>query len=80
MGVCQKQQPIYLGPFEITQKFNDLIFNIHLGPNDSHVVHHNKLKKYEGEDKPERIRKAEDTMSVLSNSTCDCTVTSKQKL
>lgn len=57
LGVCQKLQPTYLGPFVITRKFNDLIFNIHLGPNDSRVVHHNKLKKYEGEEKPEWVKK-----------------------
>lgn len=47
IGVCQKLQQTYLGLFVIRQKNNDLIFNVHLGPNDSRVVLRNKLKMKE---------------------------------
>lgn len=84
MGVCQKLQPTFLGPFVTTRKSNDLIFNIHLGPNDSRVVYHNKLKKYEGEGKNRMgdyaIKEAEDTVSILSYSNYDYTDSSKQVL
>lgn len=45
-------QPTYLGPCVITRKFYDLIFNIFLNQFDSRFVHNNKLKKYEGDQKP----------------------------
>ena len=49
-GRCSKLEPTYSGPYVITCKFNLLNFKIQLDRmGTSKVVHHNKLKRYEGE-------------------------------
>ena len=55
-GISPKLQPTYLGPCLIVRKLNDLIFEIQLSRNGkTRVVHHNKLKPFEGEAYPKWI-------------------------
>ena len=50
-GKCPKLQNMWLGPFVIERKFSDLTYQI--SPKEkSRVVHHDKLKKFCGEDIP----------------------------
>ena len=53
-GRCLKLEPTYSGPCVITCKFNLLNFKIQLDrTGTSKVVHHNKLKRYEGDSPPQ---------------------------
>jgi len=58
-GVCQKLQPIYIGPCVILKKLNDLNYCIQQtkdGP--VKVVNHDKLKPYLGNQYPDWAKKA----------------------
>ena len=49
VGVCQKLQPLYHGPYVVAQKLNDLVYKIIMSPNGNvRVVHHDKLQPYKG--------------------------------
>jgi len=48
-GLSPKLTPPYVGPCLITKKFNNLDYGIQLGPKQHKVVHHNKLKPYQGD-------------------------------
>jgi transposase InsO family protein len=49
-GICPKLQNPYRGPCVITKKLNDLDYGIQLDVKGTErVVHHNKLKPYEGD-------------------------------
>lgn len=53
-GRCSKSEPTYSGPYVIACKFNLLNFKIQLDRmGTSKVVHHNKLKRYEGDSPPQ---------------------------
>ena len=54
-GVSSKLQPSYVGPFLIIAKFNDLTYKLLLSDGTTRVVHHDKLKPYEGEETPHWI-------------------------
>ena len=57
-GLAPKLQPTYFGPCVVIQKINDLIFKIQLNKHGKvRIVHHNKLKPYEGTDYPAWISK-----------------------
>ena len=52
-GISLKLQRPWKGPFVITQKLNDVLYKIQESPRGkSKVVHYDRLKRYEGENKP----------------------------
>ena len=52
-GVCQKLQPLYIGPCVILNKFNNLNYCIQTEENGlTKVVNHDKLKPYKGDNYP----------------------------
>ena len=59
-GVCSKLQPTYVGPCIVKENYSDLDYLIQKKKDGrSSVVHHNRLKPYEGIDVPkwiERVR------------------------
>ncbi|CAG2189090.1 unnamed protein product [Mytilus edulis] len=53
VGFCPKLYRPWNGPFIITKKLNDVIYRIQKGPkNKPKVIHHNRLKRYNGKEKP----------------------------
>ncbi len=49
MGECPKLNLPYTGPFLVVAKLSDLDYAIQGGPKKApRIVHHNKLKPYEG--------------------------------
>ena len=55
-GLSPKLQATYLGQYLITQKLNDLVFKIQVSKfGHTRVVHHNKLKRFEGKAYPKWI-------------------------
>ena len=55
-GLSPKLQPTYLGPYLIIEKLNDLVFKIQVAKSGrSRIVHHNKLKRFEGHTYPKWI-------------------------
>ena len=58
-GLSPKLQTTYLGPYLIAEKFNDSIFQIQVSKSRrTRVVHHNKLKPFEGHANPKWISTA----------------------
>ena len=56
-GVCQKLQPLYLGPCVVTKKLSDLNYEIQLDRNGTRkVVNHDKLKPYLGKEAPKWVK------------------------
>ena len=50
IGVTQKLQKPYKGPYVVTKKFNDLDYRIQMdAKGSSRVLHYNKLKPYNSE-------------------------------
>ena len=57
VGVTEKLQSIYAGPFLIRRKLSDINFVLQLDKlGKERVVHHDKLKRYEGEQCPRWIK------------------------
>ena len=57
-GKCLKLEPNYTGPNVVICKFNPLNLKIQMSKSDTtKVVHHNKLKKYEGDNPPNWVIK-----------------------
>ena len=48
-GLNPKLASPYIGPCLITKKLNNLDYGIQIGPKQHRVVHHNKLKPYQGD-------------------------------
>ncbi|MES9881558.1 MAG: reverse transcriptase domain-containing protein [Sedimenticola sp.] len=66
-GLCAKLQPAYKGPCVIVHKFNDLTYSVQLNATGStRVLHHNKMKPYEGTDIPVWIQFANRRLEVES--------------
>lgn len=58
-GLSPKLQPLYQGPCLIVDKYNDLVYRVHLSKwGICQVLHHNKLKPYEGTNTTCWLRKA----------------------
>ena len=58
-SISPKLQPTYLGPYLIVQKINDLIYKLQLTRlGKFRVVHHNKLKPFQGQVFPKWIETA----------------------
>ncbi|MCG8045846.1 MAG: RNase H-like domain-containing protein [Candidatus Thiodiazotropha endolucinida] len=52
-GRCPKLEPTYAGPYVVVCKLNPLNFQVQFDKHGtSRIVHHNKLKKYEGNQAP----------------------------
>ena len=59
VGVSQKLTKLYDGPFLIKRKISDVNFLMQMNQdNQNKVVHHDKLKAFEGRDLPKWIKKA----------------------
>ena len=57
-GKCLKLEPNYTGPYVVICRFNPLNLKIQMSKSaTTKVVHHNKLKKYEGDNPPNRVMK-----------------------
>ena len=53
LGVTEKLQPLYAGPFIVTKRLSDINFVLCLDKSGKEkVVHHDKLKPYEGSKNP----------------------------
>ena len=53
VGQCPKLQPMYVGPYPILKRLDDLTFLVQMDSQGKRrVVNHNKLKLYEGENPP----------------------------
>ena len=49
IGVCNKLMRPWSGPYKVIRRLNDVLFMIQDGPRKKpRVVHHDKLKPYEG--------------------------------
>ena len=58
-GLSPKLQPLYHGPCLIVEKYNDLVYRVQLSKwGVCQVLHHNKMKPYEGVNIPRWLRKA----------------------
>ena len=59
VGAAHKLGKTYLGPYVITRNLSNVNFEVQLGPSEKKkVVHHDKLKLYEGADTPAWVLKA----------------------
>lgn len=59
VGISHKLEPTYDGPFMIRKKISDINYILQLDKQGKEkVVHHNKLKPYEGNQTPTWIKKA----------------------
>ena len=57
-GKCLKLEPNYTGPYVVICRFNSLNLKIQMSKSaTTKVVYHNKLKKYEGDNPPNRVMK-----------------------
>ena len=66
-GLSPKLQPAYLSPCLIVEKLNDLIFEIQLDKRkNKRVVHHNKLKPFEGQAFPKWIVAAKEMLISIT--------------
>ena len=75
VGVTHKLERLYDGPFLVSKKLSEVNFEIMMGSKGPHkVVHHNKLKPFEGRDPPKWIKKVKEKSSALP------THSSQQKL
>ena len=53
IGVCTKLQAAFVGPYVVTEKYGKATFKIQLDNlGKTRVVHHDKLKKYNGVQPP----------------------------
>jgi hypothetical protein len=67
-GECKKLQPAYNGPYVVREKMNDLNYRIQTDSGGkSKIVHHNKLKPYEGDNPPRWAKPATHTNKVVRN-------------
>ena len=58
VGITPKLERTYQGPFLVTEKRSDLNFVVQISDKgDSKVLHHNKLKPYEGDSPPKWVLK-----------------------
>ena len=56
-GISPKLQSLYHGPYVIVQKYDDLTYRVQLTKTGVHqVLHHNKLKPYEGHSVPNWVK------------------------
>ena len=63
-GLSRKLQPLYHGPCLIVPKYNDIVFRVQLSKwGVCHVLHHNKMKPYKGDDIPRWITRARHLIS-----------------
>jgi hypothetical protein len=68
VGVSHKLEPMYDGPFMVKKKMSDINFVIQMDKHGKEkVVHHNKLKPYEGNNAPRWIAKARKKISDDQN-------------
>ncbi len=52
-GLNPKLQNAWTGPYTITKKWGDVLYEIQMKPNSRPIlVHHDKLKEYRGTNKP----------------------------
>jgi hypothetical protein len=59
-GECHKLQPLYVGPYIITHKLNDLNYKVQIDEKCTDLVlNHNKLKPYVGKSNPKWLTKVE---------------------
>jgi hypothetical protein len=59
-GECHKLQPLYVGPYIITHKLNDLNYKVQIDEKGKDkVLNHNKLKPYVGKSSPKWLTKVE---------------------
>ena len=59
IGVMPKLEPAYGGPFLVKKKISEINFLLQVDPSGKDkLVHHNKLKPYEGDSPPNWLRKA----------------------
>ena len=62
-GICPMWRSLYRGPCIITQKYNDLEFKVRRSKFGlQQVLHHNKLKPYEGDNEPKWAQKVKATL------------------
>ena len=53
-GICKKLNKQWLGPGKIVDKVNDVLYRVKMGPyHKPKVIHHDKLRKYTGNQIPE---------------------------
>ncbi|MEW8191404.1 MAG: reverse transcriptase domain-containing protein [Candidatus Thiodiazotropha endolucinida] len=63
-GLSPKLQSLYQGPCLIVDKYNDLVYRVQLSKwGICQVLHHNKLKPYEGTNTPRWLRKAKTALT-----------------
>ena len=64
VGVCPKLEKTYDGPFVIKQKMSDLNFLLQMDANgQERLVHHNKLKLYEGQCPPKWVSRVSKSLT-----------------
>ena len=64
-GNSPKLQASYCGPCLITQKYNDLNFKVKLSSSAlEQVLHHNKMKPYQGENVPDWVHRVRSRLRV----------------
>lgn len=67
-GISPKLQASYRGPCLITQKYNDLNFKVQLSKFGlEQVLHHNKMKPYEGENIPNWVHKVRASLTARNS-------------
>ena len=65
VGVSHKLEPVYDGPFMVKRKLSDIDFVLQMDKQGKEkVVHHNKLKPYEGSNTPRWIGKARNNINL----------------
>ena len=63
-GLSPKLQPLYHGPCLIVEKYNDLVYRVQLSKwGVCQVLHHNKMKPYEGVNIPRWLKRAKASMT-----------------
>ena len=63
-GLSPKLQPLYHGPCLIVEKYNDLVYRVQLSKwGVCQVLHHNKMKPYEGVNILRWLKRARATMT-----------------